>query len=240
VPSEPSETKVDASATDETVLSAAVLVDEEPLIEDETAVDADGFDEALLAPSMPEIDDMGDMADMGDPYLPPEQLVDPVLPSAAPLPVRNTSSPTWRDRRAANRLRARKVRRLVRHIEPWSMLKISLLFNFCLWIIFLVAGVLLWGAAVSSGTVDNIENFIEALFALDSFDFNADQIFRASALGGLVLVVAATGFNVLLAVLFNLISDLTGGVRITVVEEETARMFARPARRPRGSKVASQ
>ncbi|MEE9417005.1 MAG: DUF3566 domain-containing protein [Acidimicrobiales bacterium] len=239
MPSESSETKVDASATDETVLSAAVLVDEEPLLEDDTDLDGevDGFDEALLAPSMPEIDDMDDM---DDPYLPPEQLVDPVLPSAAPLPVRNTSSPTWRDRRAANRLRARKVRRLVRHIEPWSMLKISLLFNFCLWIIFLVAGVLLWGAAVSSGTVDNIENFIEALFALDSFDFNADQIFRASALGGLVLVVAATGFNVLLAVLFNLISDLTGGVRITVVEEETARMFARPARRPRGSKVASQ
>ena len=34
---------------------------------------------------------------------------------------------------------------------------------------------------------------------------------------------AATGFTVLLAVLFNLISDLTGGVRVTVVEEETAR-----------------
>ena len=187
----------------------------------DTSVDDD---EADLAPA---IDDAG-----ADPYLPPEMAA-PVVAAAAPLPMGKTAAPTWRDRRAASRLRARKVRRLVRHIEPWSMLKISLLFYFCLWIILLVAGVLLWGAAVSSGTIDNIENFIRELLALDEFEFDADLIFRSSALGGLVMVVAATGFNVLLAVLFNLISDLTGGMRITVVEEESARMFARPARRPR-------
>jgi hypothetical protein len=55
-------------------------------------------------------------------------------------------------------------------------------------------------------------------------------MFRAYAVGGLVMVVAATGFTVLLAVLFNLISDLTGGVRVTVVEEESAR--SRPATSP--------
>ncbi len=190
----------------------------------DTSVEDADDEEAALAPA---IDDAG-----ADPYLPPE-LAAPVIPAAAPLPMGKTAAPTWRDRRAASRLRARKVRRLVRHIEPWSMLKISLLFYFCLWIILLVAGVLLWGAAVSSGTIDNIENFIRELLALDEFEFDADLIFRSSALGGLVLVVAATGFNVLLAVLFNLISDLTGGMRITVVEEESARMFARPARRPR-------
>jgi hypothetical protein len=37
---------------------------------------------------------------------------------------------------------------------------------------------------------------------------------------GAILVVAGTGLNVTLAVLFNLISDLMGGVRVTVLEEE--------------------
>ena len=98
--------------------------------------------------------------------------------------------------------------------------------------ILLIAGVILWSFAVGSGTVDNVENFVQELFALESFEFNADEIFRASAIGGLVLVVAGSGFTVLMAVLFNLISDLTGGVRFTVVEEETAR--PRPKRtRPR-------
>ncbi|MEL0000072.1 MAG: DUF3566 domain-containing protein, partial [Acidimicrobiaceae bacterium] len=149
-----------------------------------------------------------------------------------PVGPRPTDRPTWREKRTAGRLRARRVRRLVRHVEPWSVLKVALIFSFCLWVILLVAGVMLWSLAVSSGTVDNVETFVTELFALESFTFNADQIFRASAIGGLVLVVAGAGFTVLMAVLFNLISDVTGGVRFTVVEEETAR--PRPKRlRPR-------
>lgn len=122
------------------------------------------------------------------------------------------------------RMRARKVHRLVRHIEPWSVLKISLIFFFCIWVILLTSAVLLWQVVSSSGIIDNVESFVEEIFALEeeSFAFEAGQMFRAYAVGGLVMVVAATGFTVLLAVLFNLISDLTGGVRITVVEEETA------------------
>ena len=135
-------------------------------------------------------------------------------------------------RRTVSRLRARRVRRLVRYVEPWSVLKMSLIFYFCLWVILLIAGVILWRFAVTSGTVDKLESFVEELFALETFTLNPDQIFRVSALGGLVMVVAGSGFTVLMAVLFNLISDLVGGVRMTVVEEETAR--PRPKRtRPR-------
>ena len=45
---------------------------------------------------------------------------------------------------------------------------------------------------------------------------------RDSFLGGLILVVGGTAITVILVVLFNLISDLTGGVRFTMIEEETA------------------
>ena len=68
------------------------------------------------------------------------------------------------------------------------MLKAALIFFFCLWVILLIAGVMLWSLAVSSGTVDNVETFVTELFALECFTLNADQIFRASAIGGLVLV----------------------------------------------------
>lgn len=126
-------------------------------------------------------------------------------------------------RRTARRLRARRVRRLVRHIEPWSVFKMSLIFYLCLWAILLIAGVILWRFAVTAGTVNNVETFIKELLALETFTFNSEQIFRVSAIGGLVMVVGGSGFTVLMAVLFNLISDLVGGVRMTVVEEETAR-----------------
>jgi hypothetical protein len=169
-----------------------------------------------------------------------DRSIDCSVPQLNPAPLGGRPPrPTFLDKRTAGRLRARKVRRLVRHVEPWSVLKISLIFYFCLWVILLIAGVILWSLAVSSGTVDNIETFVTELFALESFTFNADQIFRASAIGGLVLVVAGAGFTVLMAVLFNLISDVTGGMRFTVVEEETAR--PRPKRiRPRRSRLVRQ
>ena len=133
--------------------------------------------------------------------------------------------------RSNRRLRARRVRRLVRHVEPWSVLKVSLILYFCAWVIMLFVGVTLWNLAVNSGLVSNVENFVVELFALESFKINADQIFRIAAVGGLVLVLAGSGLTVLGAVLFNLISDVTGGVRLTVVEEETARPRSRRTRR---------
>lgn len=168
-----------------------------------------GNDEEFVVPQNPQMESAGGVA---------EVVVTP-----------GTPRPTIRDRRAAGKLRARKVRRLIRHFEPWSVLKISLLFFFCLWAIFMLAGYGLWYFANEAEVLDNVENFIEQLFVLEEFSFNWDQIFRACALGGLVLVVAATGFMVLMAVLFNLISDLTGGIRVTVIEEETARVW--PSRR---------
>ena len=130
---------------------------------------------------------------------------------------------TRRERKQLGRLRARKVGRVVRHVDPWSVLKISLLFYFCLFIVFMVAGVVLWNIASAAGTIKDIEGFFKDAGAFQTFSFDGFTIFRATFLIGLILVVAGTGINVLLAVLFNLISDLVGGVRFTVIEEESAR-----------------
>jgi len=118
--------------------------------------------------------------------------------------------------------RVRRVRRLIRHIEPWSVLKVGLIFYLCVWGLLVIAVRTLWRTAESGGTIERVESFIEDLFALESFEFDTGQIFRIFTLGGLVLVVGGTALTVVLVVLFNLISDLTGGVRFTMVEEETA------------------
>ena len=60
-------------------------------------------------------------------------------------------------------------------------------------------------------------------FAFKTFRFDGFKILWASILGGLVLVLAGAALNVLLCVLFNLISDMVGGIRVQVIEEETAR-----------------
>ena len=170
-------------------------------------------------PPSPPIDEPAG-SDAGDPLL-----------KARPRPVPRSAIGRAYQTRANRRMRARRVRRLVRHIEPWSVLKVSLILYFCAWAIMLFVGVTLWNLAVNSGLVADVEGFVVELFALESFRINADQIFRIAAVGGLVLVLAGSGLTVLGAVLFNLISDVTGGVRLTVVEEETARPRPRHARR---------
>jgi hypothetical protein len=151
--------------------------------------------------------------------------------SVSPAVIPVADSPMLVERLQERRLRARKVRRLVRHIEPWSVLKVGLLFHFCMWVVAMVASVLLWNAAETAGTISDVEQFAEEIFALEEFTFNGEEIFRAVAIGGLVVAVAATGFAVLVAILLNLISDLTGGIRVTVVEEETARPISTLPRR---------
>lgn len=170
--------------------------------------------------------------DLMAPMAPPQPAPPPQAPSQPEVPVAVPMS--QRERRRRVRLEARRVRRIVRHIEPWSVLKISVIFYICLWMIFLLAGVLLWSFAESSGTLESVEELIESLFSLEEENefFSGGTIFRNYAIGTAILSIAGVAFNVLLCVLYNLISDLTGGMRITVIEEESAR-FQPPRRRRR-------
>ena len=94
----------------------------------------------------------------------------------------------------------------------------------------LTAGVLLWNVAYATGTVDNVERFFES-FGWSSFDFNGGELYHSAWIGGLFLVIGFTGLAVLLATLFNLITDLVGGMRFTVLEEEVVEARTSPMRR---------
>ena len=192
------------------------------------------------------------------------------------------------------------MRRIVRHVEPWSVLKISVLFFLSLFLILCVASTVLWNAARSAGAIDDVESFITSLGfgncedipgqdtsetpattpttvagaadqigggeatsttlpaggepddpsalpdedgkcnegqrLVGGFEFEDERIFQAFALGGVVLVLAGAAASVVMVLLFNLISDLTGGVRVTVLEEDPPSSRARtgsPGRRRR-------
>ncbi|HEX4983906.1 MAG TPA: DUF3566 domain-containing protein [Ilumatobacteraceae bacterium] len=122
-------------------------------------------------------------------------------------------------RSPGRRPRVRKVTRVVRHIDPWSTFKVALLFSIVLYGVLLTAGVLLWNVASNTGTVDNIERWFTQ-FGWESYELKGGEIFHNAWIAGLFGVVGLTGLAVLSATLFNLISDMVGGVRVTVLEEE--------------------
>lgn len=119
--------------------------------------------------------------------------------------------------RGLGKVPARKVRKVIRRVDPLSVLKLSFAFNVCVFAMFLVAGVLLWSAAIGSGSTDNIESFVVDI-GFEDFKLVGADLFRGFMVFGGALVIAFTVFAVLLALLFNLISDVLGGIRLTVIE----------------------
>ncbi len=118
-----------------------------------------------------------------------------------------------------DRPRVRRVSRVIRDIDPWSVFKVGLVFHLVLYFVVLISLVLLWNVAGSTGTIENVENFMES-FGWESFSFDGWELFKNLWVLGLLIVVLFTGLWVLIATIFNLITDLVGGVRVTVLEEE--------------------
>ncbi len=107
----------------------------------------------------------------------------------------------------------------MRDVDPWSVFKVMIIFHLAVYVVVLIASVLLWNVAHATGTIDNVERFMES-FGWETFTFDGGQLFHNLWVIGLLLVFLLTGLAVLGATVFNLIADLVGGVRVTVLEEE--------------------
>lgn len=132
-------------------------------------------------------------------------------------PARPLRKPIVVTRRRKPRLR--RVTRVVRHVDTWSVFKVALVFNVFLLVVALTSGVLLWQVARATGTIDNVERFFES-FGWRTFKLNGGEIYHNAWIIGIFASIGLTGAAVLGATLFNLITDLVGGIRVTVLEEE--------------------
>lgn len=112
------------------------------------------------------------------------------------------------------------------------MLKLSLLLSLCMWLILVIASVVLWNVARNAGTVESIEGFVNSSLSLQDWTFDGDVLFRQFALITLLLSLGFTAAVVVASLVFNLVSDIIGGVWVSVIEEETARPVVES--KPRG------
>jgi hypothetical protein len=133
-------------------------------------------------------------------------------------------------------VQGRRTRRVIRRIDAWTVLKLSFLFYLAVALVLMIAGIILWNIASTFNVIHNVEKFIRSLLDLQSFTLKPRVIFESgAAICGLV-VILGTGINVLSAVLYNLMSDVVGGVQIIVLEEaeEPVAPPAQPVRAPGG------
>ena len=132
----------------------------------------------------------------------------------------------------------RRTTRIVRHIDPWSVFRVTLVFHFVLYLTLLLTGVLLWNVANATGTVDNVERFMES-FGWDTFQFKGGELFHQAWVLGLFVVVGMTGLAILTVTTFNLITDLVGGIRVTILEgKPEAKKSPKRAKRAQQSRTS--
>src|SRR5205823_12675607 len=108
---------------------------------------------------------------------------------------------------------ARRVRRVIRKIDVWSVLRFSVIFYACVFAVLILAGLALFIVASVTGVRHDIEKSIGSYLASTNFHILGGDALRAAILGGVVLIISGTGANALMALLYNLTSDALGGAQ---------------------------
>ena len=113
------------------------------------------------------------------------------------------------------------IRRLVRRVDAWTVFKVSFLFYVLMLGIFLLAGVVAWRVAVPLHFIRDIERAVRTLADARKFVLRPMPVLEYAAAAGGALALLGTVMNTVAAVLYNLISDVIGGVQtIEVVKDE--------------------
>ena len=120
--------------------------------------------------------------------------------------------------RRGRKPKARHARVVVRKVGPWSVLKVSFLFYLCVMAVILGAFVILYGLLGAIGALDSLQRLIRDLFADQSFEINGNWLFTRGLAIGFGMVVLWTLINVFVAFLYNLLSDIVGGIEVTLSE----------------------
>lgn len=187
----------------------------------------------------PDIDAGGPLFDPLFEPLPSERAGERGL-AGAPSPDRATGEMTRREAPPAERKRAprrdprarrgavarprpgmRRVRRTIKRVDPWSVLKLSLFYYSIFLVFWLIFVAVFYNVIDGMGLFDAIEGFGQG-FALDWGEIDISLMFveRWAFFIGLTLVITGALVNAFLAFLYNLGSDLVGGLEMTFTERD--------------------
>ena len=124
--------------------------------------------------------------------------------------------------------RSKRARLVVKRIDPWSVMKFTLLFSLCLLIVFVVAVAALDFALRALGVIDSVNKFLLEFTGTGGSNPTggfqiADEpvaVIGIATIIGLVNVVLITAISTLGAFLYNLCADIVGGIEVTLAERD--------------------
>jgi len=116
----------------------------------------------------------------------------------------------------------RRVRRIIRKIDPWTVLKVAAVVWAVVGLALVLGFVIFWAVLDRAGIPDQITAFLVEITLIEegSQPFaNTEQFLRFVVFGSVVWWVLMTGSTTAFAVVYNLVSDVVGGLEVVVLEE---------------------
>jgi hypothetical protein len=116
----------------------------------------------------------------------------------------------------------RRVRRIIRKVDPWTALKVSAVVWAVLGIGLVLGIVIFWAVIERAGIPDKITDFMVEITLIEEGArpfANTEQFLRFVIFGTVTWWVAMTGLTVAGAIVYNLVSDVVGGIEVVVLEE---------------------
>jgi transmembrane protein DUF3566 len=159
-----------------------------------------------------------------------------LAPPLEPVPPEHAWPSTIVRAPAQARLPRRGIRRTrveVRRVGPLSVLKFSLIFYFCVFLVIYLALAIIWAILSASGVIDSLEELLGTIFPsgkglsptqqvstgrAQPIAIDTGQVFTWLFFAGCIGVAVWSLINVFVAVMYNLISDIVGGVEVTLAD----------------------
>lgn len=112
----------------------------------------------------------------------------------------------------------------IRRIDPWSTLKVSLLLSVALFFVWMITVAFLYlvlgGMGVWAKLNSNVGDLLNNASGSSAELVSSGTIFGGAFLIGLVNIVLMTALATIGAFVYNLITDLTGGIEVTLADRD--------------------
>ena len=119
-------------------------------------------------------------------------------------------------------VRVNRVRRIIRKVDPWTVLKVTFVLNFIVALTIVLGFSILWVLLVNAGVPQGLEDIARRLALLDqdaSLVGNIEPLFSSVVFLATVYLLTQTALATIGAFFYNLVSDLVGGIEVVVLEE---------------------
>ena len=116
---------------------------------------------------------------------------------------------------------SRRAEVVLRRVNAWSVLRVSLLFYFCVMVIMVFAFSIVYWVLGIMGVLNSVSDLLTNILGQSggsNYLINGQWLFVRALVVGAAWVVIWSLVNMLLALLYNLIADVVGGIRITLAE----------------------